>query len=42
MDLFLILLHIKRRGKPLAIRVDNGPEYVSSTLMTWAQKQVSP
>ena len=23
----------------LAIRVDNGPEYVSSTLMTWAEKQ---
>jgi putative transposase len=27
------------RGKPLAIRVDNGPEYASSTLMTWAEKQ---
>lgn len=26
-------------GKPLSIRVDNGPEYVSSTLMTWAEKQ---
>lgn len=25
---------IEWRGKPLAIRVDNGPEYVSSTLMT--------
>jgi putative transposase len=36
---FLILLHIEWRGKPLAIRVDNGPEYVSSTLMTWAEKQ---
>ena len=30
---------IEWRGKPLAIRVDNGPEYVSSTLMTWAEKQ---
>ena len=29
---------IEWRGKPLAIRVDNGPEYVSSTLMTWAEK----
>lgn len=27
------------RGKPLAIRVDNGPEYVSSTLTTWAERQ---
>jgi putative transposase len=27
---------IEWRGKPLAIMVDNGPEYVSSTLMTWA------
>jgi putative transposase len=26
-------------GKPLAIRVDNGPEYVSGTLMAWAEKQ---
>jgi len=25
---------IEWRGKPLTIRVDNGPEYVSSTLMT--------
>lgn len=30
---------IEWRGKPLAIRVDNGPEYVSSTLMTWAEQQ---
>lgn len=30
---------IEWRGKPLTIRVDNGPEYVSSTLMTWAEKQ---
>lgn len=27
---------IQWRGKPLAIRVDNGPEYVSTMLMTWA------
>ena len=26
------------RGKPLAIRVDNGPEYVSGRLQTWAEK----
>lgn len=26
------------RGKPLAIRVDNGPEYISGTLQTWAAK----
>lgn len=25
------------RGKPLAIRVDNGPEYVSGRLQTWAE-----
>ena len=30
---------IEWRGKPLTIRVDNGPEYVSSTLMTWASTQ---
>jgi putative transposase len=30
---------IEWRGKPLAIRVDNGPEYISATLMTWAEKQ---
>jgi putative transposase len=27
---------IEWRGKPKAIRVDNGPEYVSGTLMEWA------
>lgn len=27
------------RGKPQSIRVDNGPEYVSSTLMVWIEKQ---
>jgi putative transposase len=26
------------RGKPLAIRIDNGPEYISGTLQTWAEK----
>ena len=26
------------RRKPLAIRVDNGPEYVSGRLQTWAEK----
>lgn len=30
---------IEWRGKPDVIRVDNGPEYISSTLMTWAQQQ---
>jgi putative transposase len=28
---------IEWRGKPHAIRVDNGPEYVSGTLMKWAE-----
>ena len=30
---------IEWRGKPSAIRVDNGPEYVSGTLQTWAEKR---
>ena len=30
---------IEWRGKPEVIRVDNGPEYVSGKLMTWAEKQ---
>lgn len=30
---------IEWRGKPTAIRVDNGPEYISATLATWAAKQ---
>lgn len=30
---------IEWRGKPLAIRGDNGREYISSTLMIWAEKQ---
>ena len=30
---------IEWRGKPLAIRSDNGPEYIGSTLANWAQRQ---
>ena len=30
---------IEWRGKPKAIRVDNGPEYISGTLMKWAEKR---
>ena len=30
---------IEWRGKPFAIRVDNGPEYVSGKLMEWAEKR---
>ena len=30
---------IEWRGKPYAIRVDNGPEYVSGKLMEWAENQ---
>ena len=29
---------IERRGKPKAIRCDNGPEYVSAALVAWAKK----
>ena len=29
---------IEWRGKPQAIRIDNGPEYVSGKLMEWAEK----
>jgi putative transposase len=29
---------IEHRGHPLAIRCDNGPEYVGSTLSRWAQQ----
>ena len=29
---------IEWRGKPLAIRSDNGPEYIGSTLANWAQQ----
>jgi putative transposase len=28
---------IEWRGLPIAIRVDNGPEYISGTLMEWAE-----
>lgn len=30
---------IEWRGRSLAIRVDNGPEYVSGTLVNWAEKK---
>jgi putative transposase len=30
---------IEWRGEPQAIRVDNGPEYISGTLMTWAEQR---
>ena len=30
---------IEWRGKPLQIRCDNGPEYISATLAAWAEKQ---
>ena len=30
---------IEWRGKPLHIRVDNGPEYISSALQVWARKR---
>ncbi|MBL4890802.1 MAG: IS3 family transposase [Rhizobiaceae bacterium] len=29
---------IEWRGKPLTIRVDNGPEYISGKLMAWAER----
>ena len=29
---------ISWRGNPVAIRVDNGPEYISGTLQNWAEK----
>ena len=29
---------IEWRGRPKAIRVDNGPEYISGTLMKWAER----
>ena len=30
---------IEWRGKPKVIRVDNGPEYISGTLLAWAEKR---
>jgi len=30
---------IEWRGKPFSVRADNGPEYISGTLMKWAEKQ---
>ncbi|TKT58723.1 IS3 family transposase [Agrobacterium sp. LC34] len=30
---------IEWRGTPMAIRVDNGPEYISGKLMEWAEKR---
>ena len=30
---------IEWRGKPLVIRSDNGPEYISATLANWAERQ---
>ena len=30
---------IEWRGQPQVIRVDNGPEYISGALMTWAEKR---
>ena len=30
---------IEWRGKPETIRVDNGPEYISGTLLAWAEKR---
>ena len=30
---------IEWRGKPAAIRCDNGPEYISAQITLWAQKQ---
>jgi len=37
-DRFLTRLHIEWRGKPGAIRVDNGPEYINGKLLIWAAK----
>lgn len=30
---------IEWRSQPQIIRVDNGPEYISGTLMAWAEKR---
>jgi len=34
-----VLDDFNREGKPLHIRVDNGPEYISSALQVWARKR---
>ncbi|RRH69054.1 transposase [Falsigemmobacter faecalis] len=34
-----MIRHVARLVKPQSIRADNGPEYISSTLMIWAEKQ---
>ena len=31
---------ISWRGKPEVIRCDNGPEYISAAIQTWAQEMV--
>jgi putative transposase len=31
-------LMISWRGKPLVIRCDKGPEYISAAIQTWAEK----
>jgi transposase InsO family protein len=31
--------HIEWRGKPLAIRSDNGPEYISGIFIAWAARR---
>jgi putative transposase len=33
---------IEWRGKPMAMRVENGPEYVSGKLMEWAERRELP
>lgn len=30
---------IQWRGKPRVIRCDNGPEYISGALLTWAERE---
>jgi putative transposase len=30
---------IKWQGKPKTLRCDNGPEYISGTLQTWAEQE---
>ena len=33
---------IEWRGKPCAIRCDNGPEYISGLMQAWAERQANP